>query len=184
MRTRRRTGFTLLEVMVALVVGAVVILGARALLDGLSLHSERVRSLARSADAEANAEHVLRSVVLRGGLASDSAARFDGTPEQARFASWCDMAGGWQEQCEVKLVSEPHDDGISVVADLGEAGRLEVARHLDATTFRYLASASDGGHWVERWERAITPPLAIGLITKATPEARPDTMILRLGERD
>jgi prepilin-type N-terminal cleavage/methylation domain-containing protein len=183
--TVSRAGFTLLEVMVALVVGAIVILGARALLDGLSLHAGRVQTLARAADADANLEHVLRTAVARGGIASDSAARFDGTPDRARFATWCDMPGGWQEPCDVQLAAErePAGSQFSVVLTLGAADAMRVSEHLDAASLRYLASASGGGQWVERWEQAITPPLAIGLITRAAGAARPDTMILRLGER-
>jgi hypothetical protein len=176
--------------MVALVVGAVVILGARALLDGLSLHAGRVHALARSADAEANAEHALRSAVLRAGLSSDSAARFDGTAEHARFASWCDVAGGWEEQCEVRIAVERDDASarLRVTLTLGDGGDVRVARDLDAASLRYLASAADGGHWVERWERSIASPLAIALITRpavdgTAPPPRPDTLVLRLGER-
>lgn len=180
-----RPGFTLIEVMVAIVVGAVVMLGARALLDGLSLHSERVQSKTRHADASAGAEHVLRSAVGRASLASDSTDRFDGTVEEVRFGSWCDMAGGWQERCDVRLAVEREgsDSGLSVVVHLGDFDRVEVAQHRYSASFRYLASAANGGQWLERWEQAIVPPLAVGLITRSTAASPPDTMILRVAER-
>ncbi len=183
MRRGSRPGFTLMEVLVALAVSAVVILGARALLDGLVLHAGRVAALARRADAEANADHLLRSTVALAGLTTDS-ARFDGTPEGASFRSWCDEAGGWQEQCDVRLTAEHEGSEVRVVLALGGSARVEVAARGSAASFRYLASASDGGHWVERWERAITPPLAIGLVTRATLAAAADTAIIRVGAHD
>lgn len=187
MHNGSRLGFTLIELLVALMVGAIVILGARALLDGLTSHAEKVLVLARRTDVEANAERVLREAVARTGIASDSTALFDGTPEGATFRSWCDTPAGWQEPCKVRLMAEGGSgtsDRTRVVVRLAGAGNVVVMSHVHSATFQYLASARDGGRWVTRWEQAISPPLAIGLITRAAPTTSPDTMILRVGEHD
>jgi prepilin-type N-terminal cleavage/methylation domain-containing protein len=179
-----RRGFTLLEVLVALAIGGVAVLGARMLLEAVSDHGVRVAAAARQADVESNMDLMLRSTLARVSTDRDSAARFDGTPTEARFPTMCDVPAGWQERCDGRLVVESSGPAgqVSVALELSTGEKLELRRELASASFAYLATAADGGRWVASWREAITPPPAIALIFRRD-DARTDTTIVRIGSR-
>ena len=187
-RTRKRTrrGFTLLEVIVAIAVGSLVVLGARAMLVVVADGGEATRKAAREADQAANAERVLRRLVADLEVGTAESARFAGAPSEARFSTWCPAAGGWIERCRATLAIETDADGVGLVATLsavdGSTGdRLELRSGLDDAQLLYLSDAALGGRWFRVWGEGITAPLAIGLVTDSA--GRADTTILRIGER-
>lgn len=172
-----RSGFTLVEVMIALLVSGLVLLGARLLLEGMADESERSVAAATRATAEANADRVLRDLVGQLEVGTDSATEFGGDERVVRFASWCAVPSGWEERCRVTLAVDSLD-GRPVLAALLSTGEVLVLR----SGFRdgqlcYLTSAAEGGHWLRGWGMGITAPLAIGVVLDG------DTTILRIGER-
>jgi prepilin-type N-terminal cleavage/methylation domain-containing protein len=181
-RAGKRRGFTLLEVLVALAIGGVAIMGARMLLEAVNAHAVRVAAAARQADADSNTELMLRSVLARTSTDGDSAARFDGTTEEVRFPTRCNVPSGWQERCDARLAVEaPGMAGqVGVVLELSTGERVVVRRGLSSASLVYLATAVDGGRWTPAWRSAITPPSAMALVFRGA-DARVDTMIVRIG---
>ena len=59
---RERGGFTLIELLVALAIGAVVLMSARALLDGLASHARATVRAMHDTDAEGNGERLARQL--------------------------------------------------------------------------------------------------------------------------
>lgn len=102
---RARAGFTLVEVMVALVVMGVVLAGARAMLGQIADDADRITAAASDADREANAEGLLRVILGRLEVSPMPGAevRFEGEPHGMRFHTWCDVPDGWLERCEASL---------------------------------------------------------------------------------
>ena len=101
-RPRRRhapAGFTLVEVMVAVVVIGVVLVGARAMLGQIADDAGRISGAAAEADREANADALLRAVAgrLEVSPVPEREVRFEGQPDGARFHSWCEVPDGWLE---------------------------------------------------------------------------------------
>ena len=172
-----RGGFTLVEVLVALIVSAVVIAGARSLLEQLDDGATRIAAGAAAADREANGERMVRDLLLRLDVGTSEAARFAGGPDSVSFGSWCDVPRGWRERCVVSLVIRHGEtrDSLLVATSTG-LGFLTLAGAAPLT-LRYLDDARDGGRWFRSWGAGITAPLAI-----AVAGAR-DTVILRIGER-
>jgi prepilin-type N-terminal cleavage/methylation domain-containing protein len=168
-----RVGFTLIEVLVALALSAIVVLGARELLDGMTGQTTGIVRAARTADSLANVDLSVHRIVANLALAQGDAPSFDGDERSARFESWCMTAGGWQERCAVQLVADP--DSVEGVRLLGSATGPIVIGAGQRSVLRYLAEVGGGGHWVTRWQSSITPPLAIGVLTGT------DTMVLRIG---
>lgn len=177
MRRASTRGFTLLEVIVALSIGALVVMGTRALIEGLHAHTVRLLSVSNSSNAAANAEHVLRTLVGNLALASTDASSFEGDAREARFTSWCDVPEGWQELCAVHLSVEGETGHVRLLATLSTGERLTVRDSADTATLLYLGSSADGGHWFVKWTHSLMPPLAIGLISDG------DTLLARVGER-
>lgn len=185
-RGRDRRGFTLLEVIVAIAVGSLVVLGARAMLGAVSDGADATRRTARAADRAANAEGVIRRLVADLEVGTGPSTHFAGDSTEARFSTWCPVAGGWSERCRTTLTIEAGADGTTLSATLSSGTdanheRLELRSGLDHAQLLYLSDASLGGRWFRVWGEGIRAPLAIGLVTDSAGQA--DTTILRIGER-
>ena len=172
-----RAGFTLVELMVALVVSAVVVLGARTLLEQLGESAHRTIAAAARADRAANGERLLRDLVGRLEVGTSDATRFAGEPATASFSSWCDVPSGWQERCSVTLVATNAEGRASLAARLEPGDSVTVLVRDAPIELRYLDDPRAGGRWFTSWGAGITAPLAIGVISGG------DTMIVRIGDR-
>ena len=175
-RPRCRGAFTLVEVLVALAIGAVVVLGARMLLDGLAVQAARTSTAARDADIDANGERLLQRLVRDIEVGPSPAPTFGGDRNTAHFSSWCEVPRGWLEPCRVSLGIESAVDGVAVVARLSTGEAIVVRRASRADGLRYLLSSDAGGVWLEHWDGAGSAPLAIGVLVDG------DTLILPIGE--
>ena len=174
---RARGGFTLIEVIVALVVSSIVLLGARAMLGEIGDDALRIAARAQRVDAETNAERTMRALVRGLELSANDSAQFSGTARRAQFSSWCDMPAGWQERCSVALVIEKRRDGDALVIHASARPPMIVRERVGTASLRYLSTVSAGGEWIRVWGAGITAPLAIGIILDA------DTLIVPIGER-
>jgi prepilin-type N-terminal cleavage/methylation domain-containing protein len=128
-RGRRRRcaarGFTLLEVVVALAVGGVLLLGARRMLETVGDGAQGITEAAKAADREANGERLLRALLGRLEVGTDSTRTFSGEEQAARFTSWCDVPAGWQERCIVTLVVGAGPGGATLTASLSTGLTLD-----------------------------------------------------------
>jgi prepilin-type N-terminal cleavage/methylation domain-containing protein len=170
-------GFTLVEVLVALAVSGAVLLAARELFGVVAMTADRVPAAARAADGRRNRERMLRDLLGRVEVGTDSSRTFSGDPAEARFTSWCPAAGGWLERCAVDLALLPSGD--SVVLEAGWAGRrFTILSGSRPARLLYLRGAANGGDWLPRWgAAAVSAPLAVLIIVGR------DTLFLRIGER-
>lgn len=177
----RRSGFTLIEVLVALMVGAIVLLGAHQV---LAILTDEAHSLARRAaqtDRDANGERLLRNLVGQLELGSPGTIPFSGSPDTVRFSSWCQAPSGWLERCAVTLSFSADGDHETLRGQLGARPPLDLVRGFRSGAFRYLESAAAGGQWFQQWGTGITAPLGIGIVLVRDDAV--DTMILRIGPR-
>jgi len=99
----RRAGFTLVELLVALTVSAVVLLGARMISESVADGAERVADQSREDERTANGDHVLRTLLGHAEVATSETETFGGDSTHATFTSWCDVPAGWQERCQVTV---------------------------------------------------------------------------------
>jgi len=177
----RRSGFTLIEVMVALVVGAIVLLGAHRVLAILTDQTHTLARHAMESDREANGERMLRDLVGQLEVGSPGTIPFTGSLDTARFSSWCQTGDGWPERCQVTLFFAVSADHESLLAKIGARPSIELVSGFSNGAFRYLESAAAGGQWFQRWGTGITAPLGIGVVVERANAV--DTMLLRIGPR-
>lgn len=172
MRSPRR-GFTLVEVTASLVVSGFVLLVARAAFDSAREAIRSVTSAATAANDEAQRERTLRELAAQARF--DDSGAFLGEPASARFATWCEVAGGWREPCLVNLIASR--DSVPVLAVRGSAfnGTHVLMSGARSYSFRYLRNALNGGEWITYWPASSHVPRAIGIILPR------DTVILPLG---
>ncbi|MGH7334195.1 MAG: PulJ/GspJ family protein [Candidatus Rokuibacteriota bacterium] len=163
---RVANGFTLIEVMVALMIGGMALAGAAALLSGLAERAEAIRTAAARVDREANAERVLRSLLANLELSPDTSPSWVGDPRSARFRAWCDTPAGWPGRCAVRLFFQDSGGVGSLRLELigAEPSVTELRRGFRAGHFRYLVNAGQGGQWTTRWSHPV-PPAAVAVIT-------------------
>lgn len=200
-----RRAFTLVEIIVAIAIGGLVLLGARSLLEVLADEERHVARETAVDDARSNGYRTLRSLVGEMEAGTTESGPFSGDPLRTGFTTWCDTAYGWQERCAVTIAFESEGSEPVLVAHLPGEQSLVLARDFSAGEFRYLNSASSGGQWFRQWGRGVTAPLAIGVILERdtmsdTPsgdvkgaigdesvdtliDMLVDTLIVRIGER-
>lgn len=175
----RRGGLTLIEVLIALAISAMIVVAARFMVEGLSDGARRLRTASLELDREANGIGVARA--LAGRLETGSPGRtFHGDPTQSAFSSYCEVPEGWLESCRVTLTVQRLGDSTALRALLESSRRtetIELARRAGPLTLRYLLSAEAGGQWILIWEGGLTAPLAIGVVSPT------DTLLLRIGVR-
>ena len=169
----RRRGFTLLELSVALMLGGMVLLGARALLDSLAAADEQLTRAVSRDDGVVNGERMVQAVVLNASTGNDSTARFTGDRTGAEFESWCTVPAGWQERCRVRLELRGGDG--TLVFSMADRKEAVVWRRGAPAELRYLDAMAPGRSWVPRWPSSITLPAAVGVV------AAGDTLVLLVG---
>jgi prepilin-type N-terminal cleavage/methylation domain-containing protein len=154
---RPRRGFTLVEVLVALVVTAVLALLSHQLAAAVGDHAARLRDARRALDRRSNAYGMLRSALLSLEVGLDSAPEFLGHADRVRFAAWVPAAEGWSERRTLALqlegdrwtASAPPDEHVVLAGGITEV-RLD-----------YLLEPGAGATWVRQWESAVSAPLAV-----------------------
>lgn len=176
-KPKARRGFTLVEVMVALVISAIVVLGARMLLEQLGDSALRTVAAAGRADRTANGERLLRDLAGRLEIGTEKSVQFSGEPRTARFGSWCDVPSGWQERCPVELSVVDRGAQSLLVANLASGDSVTLLVRDHPIELRYLDDPRAGGRWFTSWGAGITAPLAFAVISAG------DTTIVRIGER-
>jgi len=182
-----RRGFTLLEVLVGLVVGAIAFTAAATLLLGLVDRLQAVAAESIRTDRDANGERLIRSLVAAVERPSAEVPPLEGNDRSVRFESWCDAPDGWPARCSVRLGFVASGGSSAVVLETttapgppgaasGADSPVEMWQGLGSGHLLYLVTARDGGRWVDRWsDRRL--PIALGLVLDA------DTLVLAVGGR-
>ncbi|HEX9611941.1 MAG TPA: prepilin-type N-terminal cleavage/methylation domain-containing protein [Gemmatimonadales bacterium] len=192
--SRQREGFTLVEVMIALVMGALVILVAHALFATVSDAAARSAAAARAADRAANRRAWL--VRAFGGVvvASRPARGFrglDGTrdgreADDVGFTALVRVANGLGER-EVRIRLDRSD---RLIGELryppgprdAVPDTVVLADALLAFGVDYLLEYGAGARWVDEWVSPASAPAAARL-RLLHDDGRADTLLLHIGVR-
>lgn len=170
----RSRGFTLLEIVIALVVGGMAVSAAAALLTGLGERADQVRAAGARVDRDANAERLLQGLWSNLRLSADSMTAA-GDSMAATFQTWCETVEGWLRPCHARLAVERQGQAFQFVLTL-TAGETRTIRLWDGDRgpagIRYLRDAAHGGSWTAEWT-GIVPPQALAAIVGP----RPDTLV-------
>jgi len=161
---RDQRGFTLIEVLVALTIGAVVVLLAHELFGAVAERGRTLLAARTALDRSANARRWLAATFLSLDVGTDGAGGFDGRPDHAAFSTWLLTADGWFERRQVTLGAEQGHLQAGVTP--GTAIAL-----MDSVTdlqFDYLLEPGAESRWVREWVSPVSAPVAVRMrITKA-----------------
>jgi prepilin-type N-terminal cleavage/methylation domain-containing protein len=152
-----RSGFTLIEVMVALAIGALVVLMAERLFAGAG-DGGRVLAAARERlDRDANARRWLEATFLSLAVGDSGASGFTGNPDRVRFTAWQPTPGGWFEPRQIDL-------GLNegrIAAGVSPGEPLILVDSVSDVVFDYLLEYGAETHWVTRWISPVSAPFAV-----------------------
>jgi|SRR5437870_3174133 len=182
---RDRRGFTLVEVLVALTIGAVIVLLAHQLFAGVADRG-RTLTLSRTAlDRTANARRWLGATLLSLDVGTDGASGFEGRPDHAAFTAWLLTPDGWFERRVVSLAGQ--DDRLVATVTPGQA--IALMDSIGDVAFDYLLEPGEESRWVREWVSPVSAPVAVRMrVTRARGRGEggrvvTDTLLFLIKER-
>jgi hypothetical protein len=164
---------TLIELIAAIAVTGLVLLGALLLLDGVTAGARRMAEDAASVTAIGTTAGLLHQLLEDASPSGDSAERFAG--DEQGFVCWtrCAKVEGWIARCRVSWTL--------VDSERGSVLRSTVANERDPTLARYGSGARlryfDADHeaWTTAWNASATIPAAVGVVSTT------DTVVYSVG---
>src|SRR5260370_40495571 len=178
----RRSGFTLIEVLVALTIGGVVLLAAEGIFSGVASGSRQLMAARERLDREANGRRWLKSAFLSLEVGQASVGGFEGRVDRLRFSAWQLAPGGWYERRQIEL---SRVNG-RLLASLGDAP-LVLGDSVADVAFEYLIEPGVASRWVREWISPVSAPLAVRIrVTtgrERTTRGVVDTLLFLIKER-
>lgn len=167
------SGFTLLEVLAALTIAGIVVLGGHRVLSAALDARDRQAAAERAGAERARGLPLIRVLVANTRTPARAGRRFEGTPERVDFETWCRTGTGAFAPCHAALrVLETAPGGIELVID-GESG-AHLALGAARPAFEYQQRGGRDERWDADWGTSFTLPTAIRIV------AAPDTIVLPL----
>ncbi|PYP75100.1 MAG: hypothetical protein DMD25_13800 [Gemmatimonadetes bacterium] len=182
---RGRRGFTLIEVVVALAIGAAVLLVAHELFAGVADRGRTLIAARTALDRAVNARRWLAATFLSLDVGTDGAGGFDGRPDHAAFSTWLLTPNGWFERRQVTLSAEQGYLRAAVIP--GTA--IALADSVTDLQLDYLLEPGAESRWVREWVSPVSAPVAVRMrVTNAGCGMRDagcvvDTLLFLIKER-
>ena len=174
-----RRGFTLFEVMVALVLSGSAVLTAHALFRPVIDAAAAISSERGAIDREANSRRLLRSTLLSVEVGASNTVPFAGHGDRLEVSAWMPTADGWFELKEVRIGQA----GSRLVLTAPDWGVATLGDSLSDVRFDYLVEPGINARWVADWTSPVSAPLALRLRVRrdSSTEAVADTMVYLIG---
>ena len=173
-----RHGFTLLEIMVALALGAVSVVLVGTVFRSVNNARTTLVSNRAALDLAMQGERTLQEAFASAAPPSDFAAAFRGNRRSIAWTATVRTAAGWTEARALRL-----DIKDRRLVLLGRTTSEAIADDVDSLVVRYLAGRSLDASWVMEWNSAVTMPTAVMLetISRSDDVIRSDTLLFRVG---
>src|SRR5919197_4553965 len=140
---RHERGFTLIEVLVALTIGALVVLLAHQVFTAVADDGRALLTARDRLDHTMNARRWLAATFLSLDVGTDSTGGFEGRAHRMEFAAWERTPDGWFERRHVALGREA--DRFEASATPGAA--VELMDSVGDVAFDYLLEPGLHARW-------------------------------------
>lgn len=174
---RNRRGFTLLELIVALSVGALVITVAHRIVAGVTDGAAQLEAAVQAHDRDVAAVRLLTRLLGSAEVIDVAEDAFAGAPDRLAFPAWDVEAHGWPVRSDVRVW---RDTGGTVWLARGTDALL-LWHRTDDLTFDYLLTRGEAARWVRAWVSSASMPYAVRLRIQRA--AVVDTLLLIVGDR-
>lgn len=174
---RRPSGFTIIEVLLALVIGAIVVAGAHRVFAGVMDGVQRTADARIALDREANARRLLATLVAgieTGGAPADG---FQGEPHRVAFSTWQRDGAGHAVRQRVRIEAE---QGALVAYGI-RPEPVPLLHDVTALALDYLLETGAAERFVSEWRSDASAPVAMRL--RIARGAGTDTLLLIVGPR-
>jgi prepilin-type N-terminal cleavage/methylation domain-containing protein len=171
----RSRGMTLVEVIAALALAGIILLGGVMLLDQVSDSGERIVSERWAQAGESNAIELTRRLLRDATPSFDSTRLFRGASNSLDYYARCRVPAGWFENCHMTLAVDAVRDTAAVMAQFDGGEQFTVLRRAGSIAFRYFDFTSADSAWSARWTTSATTPSALAIISAL------DTVVLPIG---
>jgi len=181
-----RAGFTLFELLVALAIGALVVLLAHQVFATVVNRGRTLLVARESLDRTMNARRWLAATFLSLDVGMESAGGFDGRVDRMAFAAWQRTADGWFERRRITLARE----GDRLVAAVTPGAPVALMDDVDDVAFDYLLEPGAESRWMREWVSPVSAPIAVrlrvsdrGKENREGGDVRVDTLLFLIKER-
>ncbi len=151
-----RRGFTLIEVMVALVVAAFATLAMHRIWSQLTDGATRLERAEAAFTSEQVGLRWLQDALASMEAGIDSSAPFFGDSRQLTCATWVMLPGGWPGRTSLSLSVVD-----STLIGRTPLGPQPLIGSVAAVRFSYLLGMGTDAVWVSQWESPVTVPAAV-----------------------
>lgn len=172
-----RRGFTLIEVLVALTIGATAVLVAHSLFGATTELAARTASRFEAATSWANARRALSAALASAEIGRGDSVRFDGARDRVAFTSWFWTPIGREPRRCSLLASD------SLLLLVVGPDSLVLTAELDTLAVDFLPERGAATAWVTEWSSAVTLPAAVRLRIARSTTPAVDTILVPLGNR-
>ena len=168
---RDQRGFTLIEVLVALAIGAVVVLLAHELFGAVADRGRTLIAARTVLDRSVNARRWLDATFLSLDVGTDGASGFEGRPDHAAFTAWLLTADGWFERREVSLGAEQG----RLRATITPGTPIALVDSVTNVQVDYLLEPGAESRWVREWVSPVSAPVAVRMRIERAGHGAQDT---------
>lgn len=168
-------GFTLIEVVIALAVGAIAVLSAQVVLAGATRAYGRLGAFWASGAERAIAHRWLEDASYSLSVGGPNDHEFEGTANRMVASAWVLVPQGWRERQLITL----RQVGDDVVLDQ-VVGRIVIAQRVAAMRLSYRQGRGGADQWVEGWRSPVAAPVAVRMALQFQDGSR-DTAVLLTG---
>lgn len=177
-RSGELRGFTLMELLVALTVGALVLLMAHRVTASVVDGVRAAEAAQVEADRRANAARLLGTWIGNADVRPGVGEPFRGEPHRLALPTWWEDAHGWPKRTTLSLAVEAQ----SLVGYWPPVGRVPLRDGVAALEIDYLLARGASERWVRTWISEASMPEAVRLRIRETGGAV-DTLLLVIGGR-
>jgi prepilin-type N-terminal cleavage/methylation domain-containing protein len=168
---RDQRGFTLIEVLVAVTIGAIVVLLAHQLFAAVADRGKALITARSELDGSSNARRWLDATFLSLDVGTDGATGFEGRPDHAGFSAWLLTPDGWFERRQVTLGAEQG----RLRASITPGTPIALVDSVTDVRFDYLLEPGAESRWVREWVSPVSAPVAVRMRVTKTGNGKRDT---------
>jgi len=172
---RDHDGFTLVEVLTALILSGIAVTIAVGIFESISQDISTLERRARHAAATSEGMLWFRDGLLAVDVSIEPDRPFRGTADSVSFSAWLPVAPGWPEPLPVSVTVERGRLSIRV----GTA-KYTLPDSLEYAELDYLPAYGASSAWLTQWESRTGAPLALRL-RRGYADDRADTTLLYVG---
>jgi prepilin-type N-terminal cleavage/methylation domain-containing protein len=160
---RADAGYTLVEVVAAVALAAIVVETSARLLDQIGDQGRRIRRDAVAVTDAGVARRRLDDALAHATTSSDTSRGFRGDEHFMELDSRCATSAGWSLPCRTAILIDTVRDSSIIYARDNDGPAAAVRRQRGAAFFLYRDLARPESSWAHGWRGAATLPAAIAI---------------------